>query len=136
LAIVGYGAIGKEVAKRAHALGMHIYARDIAPIDDEGVIVFNDFEKVLPMADVISIHLPQTPETKNLFDDKIFGLVKNGAILINTSRAGVINEEALIKAVKEKNLKLDWMFHREPEDKRDPYRQNYKNWKMFTLLTT
>ncbi len=121
LAIVGYGAIGKEVAKRAHSLGMHIYAKDIAPIDDEGVIVFTDFEKVLPIADVISIHLPQTPDTKNLFDDKMFGLIKKGAILINTSRAGVINEEALIKAVKEKNLKVGLdVFSGEPEDKAGP----------------
>lgn len=118
LAIVGYGAIGKEVAKRALAFGMNVYAKDIMPIMDEGVNVFSDFEKVLPNADIISIHLPQTPETKNLFDEKMFGLLKKGAILINTSRAGVVDEDALIKAINEKNLKagLD-VFKGEPEEK-------------------
>jgi D-3-phosphoglycerate dehydrogenase / 2-oxoglutarate reductase len=118
LAIVGYGAIGKEVAKRAHALGMTIYAKDIAPINDEGVIVFADVEKVLPLADIITVHLPQTPETKNLFNDKMFGLLKKGSIFINTSRAGVVDEEALIRAVKEKELKVGLdVFNGEPEDK-------------------
>lgn len=118
LAIIGYGAIGKEVAKRALAFGMKIYAKDIFPINDPNVTVFDDFEKVLPIADVISVHLPQNAETKNLFNDKMFGLMKKGAIFINTSRAGVVDEDALIKAVKEKNIKagLD-VFVGEPEDK-------------------
>jgi len=67
---------------------------------------------------VISVHLPQTPETKNLFNEKVFGYMKKGAIFINTSRADIVDEEALIKAVKEKGLKagLD-VFKGEPEDK-------------------
>ncbi|MCX7875995.1 MAG: hydroxyacid dehydrogenase [Melioribacteraceae bacterium] len=118
LAIVGYGAIGKEVAKRALAFGMKIYAKDIFPINDPNVTVFEKFEDVLPIADVISVHLPQNSETKNLFNDNLFNLMKNGAIFINTSRAGVVNEDSLIKAVKEKNIKagLD-VFIGEPEDK-------------------
>lgn len=118
LAIVGYGAIGKEVAKRALAFGMKVYAKDIMPITDEGVNVFTDFEKVLPIADVITIHLPQTPETKNLFNDKMFGLLKKGVIFINTSRSGVVDEEALIKAVNEKEIKVGLdVFIGEPETK-------------------
>ncbi|MDF1610929.1 hydroxyacid dehydrogenase [Stygiobacter electus] len=118
LAIIGYGAIGKEVAKRALAFGMKIYAKDVFPINDPNVTVFEKFEDVLPIADIITIHLPQNAETKNLFNEKLFALMKKGAIFINTSRAGVVDEEALIKAVKEKNIKagLD-VFAGEPEDK-------------------
>src|SRR3989339_957523 len=96
LAIVGYGAIGKEVAKRAQAFGMNIYAKDVSRIEGFGVKDFSEFDQVLPIADVISIHLPQTAETKNLFNEKMFGLMKKGAILVNTSRAGVIFDGGIV----------------------------------------
>ncbi|PJA96915.1 MAG: phosphoglycerate dehydrogenase [Ignavibacteriales bacterium CG_4_9_14_3_um_filter_34_10] len=118
LAIVGYGAIGKEVAKRALALGMKIYAKDIFKIEDPGINEFSEFEQILPIADVITLHLPQTQETKNLFNDKMFALLKPGAILINTSRPGVIDEDALIKAVNDKGIKVGLdVFKDEPEGK-------------------
>lgn len=121
LAIVGYGAIGKEVAKRAQALGMNIYAKDISRIEGYGVKDFSEFDQILPIADVVTIHLPQTPETKNLFNDKMFGYLKKGTIFINTSRAGVVDEEALIRAVKEKGLKVGLdVFKDEPEEKSGP----------------
>ena len=121
LAIIGYGNIGREVAKRARALGMSIYANDVFPINDENVLVFTEFDKVLPIADVISIHLPQTPATKNFFNETMFGYLKKGAIFINTSRAGVVNEDALINAVKEKNIKVGLdVFAGEPEAKDGP----------------
>ena len=121
LAIVGYGAIGKEVAKRAQALGMNIYAKDITRIEGYGVKDFSEFDKILPIADIVTVHLPQTPETKNLFNEKMFGYMKKGAIFINTSRAGVVDEDALIKAIKEKGLKVGLdVFKDEPEDKSGP----------------
>jgi len=121
LAIVGYGNIGREVAKRAQAMGMNIYAKDIAVIEGYGVKDFSEFDQILPIADVVTLHLPQTPQTKKLFNDKMFGFMKNGAIFINTSRSGVVDEEALIKAVNEKNLKVGLdVFDGEPEDKSGP----------------
>jgi D-3-phosphoglycerate dehydrogenase len=121
IAIVGYGNIGKEVAKRAEALGMTVYANDVSPINDENVIVFTEFDKIIPIADIISVHLPQTPATKNFFNEKMFGLMKKGTIFINTSRAGVVNEDALINAVKDKNLKVGFdVFAGEPETKDGP----------------
>lgn len=118
LAIVGYGNIGKEVATRALALGLNVYVKDISRIEGYGIKDFSEFDQTLPKADIISIHLPATPETKGLFDDKLFSYMKNGALLINTSRHEVINEESLIKAVKEKNIRvaLD-VFKGEPEGK-------------------
>lgn len=118
LAIVGYGNIGKEVAKRALAFGMNVYVKDISRIEGYGVKDFSEFDKTLPKADIVSIHLPATPETKGLFDKKMFGYMKDGTILINTSRADVINEDALIEAVKEKNIRVGLdVFKGEPEGK-------------------
>ncbi|MBN1299796.1 MAG: phosphoglycerate dehydrogenase [Melioribacteraceae bacterium] len=118
LAIVGYGNIGKEVAKRASSFGMNIYVKDISRVEGYGIKDFSDFDKTLPIADIVSLHLPVTPETKGLFNDKMFGYMKAGAIFINTSRAGVVDEEALIRAVKGKNLRVGLdVFKDEPEGK-------------------
>jgi len=90
LAIVGFGHIGKEVAIRALAMGMKVFARDIIPINMEGVTVFEDLSEMLPKADLITLHLPSTPETRGMFNDKLFGYMKEGAFLINTSRPDII----------------------------------------------
>lgn len=118
LAIIGYGNIGKELAKRALSFGIKVYAKDVIPITDENVIVFDNLEEMLPKADIISLHLPANSQTKGMFDEKLFSLLKPGAILINTSRAEIINEEALIKAINEKNIKVGLdVFAGEPEGK-------------------
>lgn len=118
LAIVGYGNIGKEVAKRAQAFGMNIYAKDITRIEGYGAKDFSEFDQILPIADIVTIHLPSSPQTKGLFNEAMFKMMKPGAMLINTSRQDVIDEEALIKAVKEKKLKVGLdVFKGEPEAK-------------------
>nr|HPN39181.1 3-phosphoglycerate dehydrogenase [Melioribacteraceae bacterium] len=118
LAIIGYGNIGKELAKRALAFGIKVYAKDVVPITDENVIVFENLDEVLPNADIISLHLPANAQTKGMFNEKLFALLKPGTILINTSRAEIIDEDALIKAVNEKNLKVGVdVFVGEPEGK-------------------
>ncbi|NMB80906.1 MAG: phosphoglycerate dehydrogenase, partial [Ignavibacteria bacterium] len=79
---------------------------------------FSEFDQILPIADVVSIHLPATPQTKGLFNADMFKLMKPGSILINTSRHDVIDEEALINAVKEKKIKVGLdVFKGEPEGK-------------------
>ncbi|MFH0733547.1 MAG: NAD(P)-dependent oxidoreductase [bacterium] len=118
LAIIGYGNIGKELAKRALAFGIRVLVKDVMPITDEDVEVFDDFAKTLPRADIISLHLPANAQTRGLFNEKMFGYLKPGTILINTSRAEVIDEDALIKAIKENNLKVGLdVFKGEPEGK-------------------
>jgi D-3-phosphoglycerate dehydrogenase len=118
LALIGVGNIGKEVAKRALALGMNVYGKDISRIEGVAIKDFSEMDQILPIADVISIHLPLTDETRNLFNDKMFSYVKPNSILINTSRSEIIDESALIKAVKEKNLKVGLdVFKDEPEGK-------------------
>lgn len=118
IAVVGLGNIGKEVVKRAHAFGMNVYGKDISRIEGLPYKDFSEFDKILPLADIISLHLPSTPQTKGLFNEQMFSYMKDGAILINTSRADVIDEEALIKAVKEKNIRVGLdVFSGEPEQK-------------------
>ncbi len=118
LAIIGVGNIGKEVAKRAMALGLNVYGKDVYKFESEFIKDFEDLNKLLSIADVISIHLPLTKETKGIFNKELFNLMKPGAILINTSRADVIDEEALIEAVKTKNIRVGLdVFKGEPEGK-------------------
>ncbi len=118
LGIIGVGAIGKEVAKRALAFEMNVYGKDISRIEGVQIKDFSEMDQLLPLCDVITIHLPSTPETKGLFNKKMFSFMKNGALLINTSRPDIIVEEDLIEAIKEKNIRaaLD-VFKGEPETK-------------------
>ena len=118
LVIFGVGNIGREVAKRAKAFGMEVYGTDIFRVEDPSFTFFTDVNEVLPKADVISIHLPATPETKNMFNKRMFNLLKPGAFVINTSRADVVDEEALLAAIKEKNIRAGMdVFKGEPEGK-------------------
>jgi len=118
LGIIGVGNIGKEVAKRALAFGMNVYGKDISRI--EGVMIkdFSEMDQVLPLCDIVTIHLPSTPQTKGLFNKQMFSYMKPNSLLINTSRADVIDEEALLEAIKEKNIRaaVD-VFKGEPEGK-------------------
>jgi len=118
LGVVGVGNIGKEVAKRATAFDMKVYGYDIVRLDDIQIEYVDTIEDILPKSDVISLHLPANDKTKGIFNKSLFGLMKPNSFLINTSRAGVINEEAMLNAIKEKNLRvaLD-VFNDEPEGK-------------------
>jgi glycerate dehydrogenase len=95
LGIVGYGALGKSIGKRAEALGMKVIAYDVFP--QEGLV---DFETILTQSDVITLHAPLTPETKNMIGREQLAKMKKHAILINTARGGLVDEEALAEALK------------------------------------
>lgn len=118
LGIIGVGNIGKEVAKRALAFEMNVYGKDISRIEGVPIKDFSEMDQLLPLCDIVSIHLPATPQTKGLFNKKMFSYMKDGAYLINTSRHDIIVEEDLLEAIKEKNLRvaLD-VFKDEPEGK-------------------
>jgi glycerate dehydrogenase len=94
LGVVGFGAIGKAVAKRAECLGMKILPYDVFP--QEGLV---DLETVLKGSDVITLHCPLTPETKNMIGAKEFKMMKPTAILINTASGGLVDEAALAEAL-------------------------------------
>ncbi|MEG6507851.1 D-2-hydroxyacid dehydrogenase [Methyloligella sp. 2.7D] len=95
LGIVGYGALGKSIAKRAEALGMEVLPYDVMPQD--GLV---DFETILTESDVITLHAPLTPETKNMIGAEELKKMKSSAVLINTARGGLVDEEALVEALK------------------------------------
>jgi glycerate dehydrogenase len=95
LGIVGFGAIGKSIGKRAEALGMKVLGYDVFP--QEGLV---DFETILRESDVITLHAPLTPETRNMIGAAQFKAMKNTAILINTARGGLVDEAALAAALK------------------------------------
>ena len=118
LGVIGVGNIGKEVAKRALAFNMNVYGKDITRIEGVQIKDFSEMDQLLPLCDIISIHLPATPQTKGLFNKQMFSYMKNGAYLINTSRQDVINEDDLLEAIKEKNLRVAVdVFKGEPEGK-------------------
>jgi glycerate dehydrogenase len=95
LGIVGYGAIGKSLARIAEAFGMKVLAYDVMP--QPGLV---DFEKLLGESDIISLHVPLTPQTRNMIGAKQLAMMKRNAILINTARGGLVDEHALADALK------------------------------------
>ena len=95
LGVVGFGAIGKSVAKRAECLGMRILPFDVVP--QEGLV---DFETILKESDVITLHVPLTPDTRNMIGADQLKRMKRTAILINTARGGLVDEAALAEALK------------------------------------
>jgi glycerate dehydrogenase len=95
LGIIGYGALGKSIATRAEALGMKILINDVVP----GPSIV-DIPTILREADVVTLNLPLTPQTKNLIGAKELASMKKTAILINTARGGIVDEQALADALR------------------------------------
>lgn len=118
LGIIGVGNIGKEVAKRALAFGMNVYGKDISRIEGVAIKDFSEMSQLLPLCDVVTIHLPSTPQTKGLFNKELFSYMKPDTLLINTARADIIDEEAMLEAIRTKNIRvaLD-VIKNEPEQK-------------------
>jgi glycerate dehydrogenase len=100
LGIIGEGAIGQATAAVGRAFGMRVLFADHSPPKAEGVI-FTPHEEVLAQADVLSLHCPLTPETRNLIDLAALRKMKRSALLINTARGGLVDEAALIQALDE-----------------------------------
>jgi D-3-phosphoglycerate dehydrogenase len=116
LGLVGFGNIGQEVARRARAFGMHVlvWSRRFTgnaemrreAIDHWGIEVMGSAEKVVAHADIISIHLALTKDTRGFVDTEVLRHARQGAMLINTARAEVLDYTALALAVKDKGLRV------------------------------
>jgi glycerate dehydrogenase len=98
LGIIGEGAIGQATAAIGRALGMQVLFADHAPPKMPGVS-FTPHDEVLARSDVISLHCPLVPATRNLIGVDAFRQMKRGALLINTARGGLVDEAALIQAL-------------------------------------
>jgi D-3-phosphoglycerate dehydrogenase len=120
LGIIGLGKIGLQVAAYAKAFGMKVVAYD--PYAKQGdVPLLDSLDKVLAQADVLTIHAMLTKETNGLFGAKQFNMVKKGAYLVNTARAEIVNQEALLNALNSGQLRgaaFD-VFIKEPIDGTD-----------------
>jgi glycerate dehydrogenase len=100
LGIIGEGAIGQGTAAIGRAFGMKVLFADHPPPKMEGV-TFTPHDEVIAQSDVISLHCPLMPSTRNLIDLAAFRQMKRTAILINTARGGLVDESALIQALDE-----------------------------------
>ena len=100
LGIVGEGAIGQGTAAIGRGFGMKVLFADHPPPKAEGV-AFTPLDEVLAQSDVISLHCPLTDATRNLISLREFHRMKKNAILVNTSRGGLVDEQALITALDE-----------------------------------
>jgi D-3-phosphoglycerate dehydrogenase len=101
LGIIGMGAIGRALAVRARAFGMTIVAHDPIASGPEldALARMDSLDAVLAAADVLSLHLPLLPSTAGMIDDHALSSVREGAVLINTSRGGLIDEDAVLRAL-------------------------------------
>ena len=108
LGVIGLGRVGAMVSSRALAFGMRVIAYDPYVSRERaremGVELEPTLEALLVQSDFISIHLPRTPETEGLIGERELGLVKEGVRIVNTARGGIIDEDALVKALKDKRV--------------------------------
>ena len=101
--VIGCGSIGREVARVAEGFGMKVLMHDIADISDTGY-ENTGIDEVLACSDIISLHCPLTEESRNLINRETIGMMKRSAILINTARGGIVNEQDLAYALNEGTL--------------------------------
>ena len=127
LGIIGLGRIGKTFAKRAKAFDMKIIyhnRKQISKTDEKKLgVKYTTFNKLITQSDIISIHVPHTDETNQMFNMKIFRKMKKTSFLINTSRGKVVNEKDLVVALKQKIIGgagLD-VFETEPISKKHQF---------------
>ena len=108
LGIIGLGNIGKRLGRLARSLNMNIIGYDVIPIDDEFSkevgLMKADLGTLLSSADYVSLHVPLLDSTHHMINAEKLKLMKNTARIINTSRGGVIDEEALYNSLKEGNI--------------------------------
>ena len=106
MGIVGFGRIGRAVGRIAKALGMRVLASGSRPCA-EGLAIaeYVELEQLLSQSDVISLHCPLFPETEQLINRETIAKMKDGAILINNSRGGLLNEQDVADALNEGSLR-------------------------------
>jgi len=106
LGIIGMGRIGQAVAKRASGFGMKVLAYDPSLPEDHNTALWKstNLQTLLREADFVSLHVPLTEKTQHMIGPGELKLMKRGAILINTSRGAVINESALIEALRQNRI--------------------------------
>ena len=100
LGIIGFGRIGRAVGTIAKAMGMKVVAYNRSRCaEGEAIGEYATLDEVLERSDILSLHCPQTAETQNLINAETISKMKDGAMLVNTARGGLVDEEALVAAL-------------------------------------
>ena len=102
LGIVGMGRVGRAFARKARGFEMEIHYHNrsrLAPEDEQGAIWHESIDTLLPQAQFLSLHCPATPETRDLLNADRLAMLPRGAIVVNTARGALVDEEALIAAL-------------------------------------
>ena len=128
LGIVGLGSIGRAVAMKARLLGMRVVGTDVNIDEDDPVwgefdVQYKKFSDLIRISDAVTMHVPLNKDTRGLFGDYALQNMRKGAILINTSRGGIVDEDALVKYLKSGHLggaMLD-VFESEPLTESRPF---------------
>ena len=136
LLVVGLGGIGTEIARRGHGFGMRVIATrrgdDPSPDFVERVAKPDQLLTLLPEADVVAIAVPLTPETENLFGAAAFAAMKPGSYLVNIARGRVVDQKALVEALRSKKLAGACLDVTEPE----PLPPTHPLWKFPNVVIT
>lgn len=114
IGIVGFGDIGTEMARRAAAFGLLVHTVDrpgrseraLATMAQLGVTKVRNLEELFTAVDIISLHVPSSPATTRMLGRELLGYVQPGTVIINTSRGEVIDEQALLEVIEEKDLRI------------------------------
>lgn len=123
--LIGLGAIGKETARRLSGFDCQILAYDIIKDEEfaeQNNIVYMPLDLLLNQADIVSLHLPGTPDTAGTVNEEFFGNMKTGSWIVNTARGELIDETALINALNSGKLRgaaVD-VYQQEPPDPKNP----------------
>jgi lactate dehydrogenase-like 2-hydroxyacid dehydrogenase len=103
LGIVGMGRIGQAMARRARGFGVEIHYTDqqrLPPEKEQGALFHPTVEELFPLSELLSLHAPSTPETRHLLDARRLALLPRGAIVVNSARGDLVDDEALIAALR------------------------------------
>lgn len=103
LGIIGFGRIGRAVARRARAFNMHVLARGSGPIDDAAAVGVRDvdLDTLVAESDVVSLHCPMTESTRHIINRDRLASMKPEAILVNAARGPLVDEQALVEALRD-----------------------------------
>ena len=128
LGIIGMGRVGQVTARRARGFDMTILysnRRRLEPEQELGATYFKTVEEMLPQCDYLALHCPATPETHHLVNAQRIALLPDGAIVVNTARGSIVDDEALISALRSGKLAaagLD-VYNNEPKNIHPVYRE-------------
>ena len=125
LGILGMGRVGQVVAKRARGFDMTIHYHNRQPVEAKDAIYHASVEELLSEIDVLSIHCPASEQTRGLLNSQRIALMHNNAIVVNTSRGGVVDDDALVNALKSGGIAaagLD-VYNGEPDNIHPEYSQ-------------